>query len=270
VPDRQVLAIQVELIPGLRFNPARIIRLLLATRNLHKVGEIRALLGDGFECRCLRDYPDAPEVIEDAATFEGNALKKAQRLATWLREARIGEWGVGCGIDFVLADDSGLEVDALGGAPGVHSARFAALDTGSAGNSKDGDNNAKLLQLLADVPPGQRTARFRCVIALCPIHPSSAVALPRRPGDPLCFDGVCEGCIAFAPRGAHGFGYDPLFQPLGFDHTFAEVGEDIKNRISHRSKALEKLKSVLARTERCGRLSHPANAGTGASRGFRL
>jgi XTP/dITP diphosphohydrolase len=138
---------------------------------------------------------------------------------------------------FVLADDSGLEVDVLDGAPGVNSARFAALDTGRPGNSSDADNNAKLLRLLRDVPPEKRTARFRCVLAFVPVHPPSAIPQPR------FFEGVCEGRIGDAPRGQGGFGYDPLFIPNGFNQTFAELGEETKNRLSHRARALAALKA---------------------------
>jgi XTP/dITP diphosphohydrolase len=140
----------------------------------------------------------------------------------------------------VLADDSGLEVDALGGAPDVHSARFAALDSAKSGNTPDADNNAKLLRLLKDIPPEKRTARFRCVIALIQVHsPQSTVHSPQ------LFDGACEGHMGFAPRGKNGFGYDPLFVPVGFEQTFAELGEDVKNKLSHRARALEKLKEFL-------------------------
>src|SRR6478736_2251901 len=139
------------------------ITLLIATRNAHKVEEIQAILGTGYGCRTLKDFGAAPAVIEDAATFTGNATKKAVELARWLA---VSEAGAGARLDYVLADDSGLEVYALGGAPGVHSARFAALDSGSDGNSADADNNAKLLRLLKDVPLDKRTARFRCVLAL--------------------------------------------------------------------------------------------------------
>jgi XTP/dITP diphosphohydrolase len=149
----------------------------------------------------------------------------------------------------VLADDSGLEVDALSGAPGVFSARFSAMDAGQAGNSTDAENNAKLLRLLAGVTPGRRTARFRCAIAVAPVS-----APGPEPSSPVCyadeielatriFEGVCEGQILRSPRGAHGFGYDPLFQPDGFDQTFAELGEAVKNGISHRARALVRLKA---------------------------
>jgi XTP/dITP diphosphohydrolase len=209
------------------------IRLLIATRNRHKVGEIKTMLGEGFECLTLDDVPGSPAVVEDADTFAGNATKKAMELARWLR-SQLAK----AEVDYVLADDSGLAVDALNGAPGVHSARFAALDSSAAGNSHDHDNNAKLLRLLQDVAPPQRTARFHCVLAL--------VKLPRTGAENLSaqlFEGVCAGRIEFAASGAGGFGYDPLFVPQGYDRSFAELGEDIKNQISHRARALYKLKS---------------------------
>lgn len=219
------------------------VTLLLATRNAHKVEEIRTILGDGFRCLTLNDFPGAPEVVEDALTFAGNATKKAVELARWLTDhaSRITS------PDFVLADDSGLEVDALNGAPGVHSARFAAMDSGTPGNSRDGDNNAKLLRLLAELPLEKRTARFRCVLALTPVLSDSV-----ENASPVCyadefelqtqlFEGACAGRIQFAPGGKGGFGYDPLFVPDGFTQSFAELGEDVKNRLSHRAKALERL-----------------------------
>jgi XTP/dITP diphosphohydrolase len=224
--------------------------LLIATRNAHKVGEIRAILGPQFECLTLDDFPGAPAVVEDADTFAGNAAKKAVELARWLASSRLAM--LESRPFFVLADDSGLEVDALGGKPGVHSARFAALDSGRAGNSSDADNCAKLLRLLEPVPLEKRAARFRCAIALTPAEAS-------RPANasPVCyadrfeletetiFEGACEGRIQFLPSGRGGFGYDPLFVPDGFTRSFAELGEDVKNRLSHRAKALAKLKSFL-------------------------
>lgn len=223
--------------------------LLIATRNAHKVGEIRAILGEQFRFFTLNDFPAAPKIIEDADTFAGNATKKAVELAKWLAsQPNNSQLST---LNCVLADDSGLEVDALNGAPGVHSARFAALDKSE--NSPDADNNAKLLRLLKDVPPGKRTARFRCVIALVP-----ALAEKIESASPVCFadelelqtqlfDGTCEGKIRFEPRGQNGFGYDPLFLPEGFAETFAELGEDIKNRLSHRAKALEQLKIYFSK-----------------------
>lgn len=209
---------------------------LIATRNRHKVSEIQAILGSGFRCFTLEDFPAAPAVVEDADTFAGNAIKKAQSLATWLAQQSVSADS----IQFVLADDSGLAVDALDGAPGVHSARFAAVDAKSHGNTPDTDNNAKLLRLLEAVPREKRTARFRCVIALVPVHQSDASVAPPT------FDGACEGRIDFAPRGAGGFGYDSLFIPDGFTESFAELGEEVKNRLSHRAKALEKLRVWFA------------------------
>jgi XTP/dITP diphosphohydrolase len=216
----------------------RVTTIVIATRNAHKVDEIRAILGSGYQILTLNDFPDPPKVVEDADTFAGNATKKAVELARWLavtfpptRHASPL---------FVLADDSGLEVDALGGAPGVHSARFAALVSAKSGNTPDADNNAKLLQLLKDVPLKKRRARFHCVIALVQVpSPKSTVHSPQ------LFDGACEGRIGFAPRGKNGFGYDPLFVPVGLEKTFAELGEDVKNQLSHRAKALEKLKEFL-------------------------
>ncbi|HUZ07466.1 MAG TPA: non-canonical purine NTP pyrophosphatase [Candidatus Paceibacterota bacterium] len=225
-------------------------QLLIATRNAHKVAEIRAILGAPFQFLTLDDFPDAPNIVEDADTFAGNATKKAVGLAQWLAAVNSKLTIKNSKPDFVLADDSGLEVDALDGKPGVHSARFAAL--GKNENSSDADNNAKLLRLLKDVPPEKRTARFRCVIALAPVPHRKIEA-----ASPVCFadeselqtqlsDGACEGKILFEPRGRNGFGYDPLFVPDDFMQTFAELGEDVKNKLSHRAKALEKLRRQLA------------------------
>ncbi len=222
--------------------------LLIATRNAHKVGEIQAILGDRFRFLTLNDFPGAPAVIEDADTFAGNATKKAVELAQWLTGKSINHQP--STINFVLADDSGLEVDALNGAPGVHSARFAALDKNE--NSKDADNNAKLLRLLKDVPTEKRTARFRCAIALVPASPgqieSASPVCYADEFEPRIFDGACEGKIRFSASGCGGFGYDPLFVPDGFEQSFAELGEAVKNRLSHRAKALEKLKLQFNRS----------------------
>jgi len=212
-------------------------QLVIATRNAHKAEEIRAVLVQQFQCLTLDDFPAAPKVVEDAATFAGNATKKAVELAPGL--AADSRFAIQDSKIFVLADDSGLEVDALAGAPGVHSARFAALDKNE--NSKDTDNNAKLLRLLKNVPAEKRTARFRCVIALVEIN------RPPAAGNLKLFDGVCEGKILFEPRGQNGFGYDPLFVPDGFTQTFAELGEDVKNNSSHRARALARLKNHFSR-----------------------
>ncbi len=218
-------------------------RLVIATRNDHKVAEIQAMLGGGFVCESLRQYPAAPPAVEDGATFADNARKKAASLAAWLSGNNAGIPPV----DLVLADDSGLEVDALDGAPGVHSARFAALD--APGNAPDADNNDKLLRLLAGVPPARRTARFRCVLVVLPIPRRKAVDQLHAAADlePAVFEGICEGIILDAARGQHGFGYDPLFVPAGQAQTFAELGDELKNRISHRSRALELARKTLAK-----------------------
>ena len=220
---------------------------LIATRNAHKVGEIQAILGGEFQFLTLNDFPGAPPVVEDAPTFAGNAAKKSVELANWL--AGVSSKNLPPDL-WVLADDSGLEVDALNGAPGVHSARFAAVDLLKDGNMPDADNNAKLLRLLRGVPTEKLTARFRCVIALTPV-----VAEPVASASPVCyakielpselFDGTCEGRIDLSPRGQGGFGYDPLFIPRGYEQSFAELGDATKNQLSHRALALGKLKQWL-------------------------
>lgn len=226
--------------------------MLIATRNAHKAEEIRAILPARFHYLTLRDFPGAPEVIEDAATFAGNATKKAVELARWVSASQFSaSHRQSLARTLVLADDSGLEVDALNGAPGVYSARFAATDAKKSGNTPDADNNAKLLHLLADIPAAKRAARFRCVLALTPVLESAA-----QNASPVCqanelelqtevFDGTCEGRIAFVPAGQGGFGYDPLFIPDGHEQSFAELGEAVKNQLSHRAKALAKLAQRL-------------------------
>ena len=183
-------------------------KLLVATRNRHKLDEIRAILSlPGIELVGADAHAQPlPEVIEDAATFEGNAIKKARTLCD-----ASGLW--------TLADDSGLEVDVLGGAPGVFSARYAGEGAG------DSANNARLLRELEGLD--DRRARFRCVLAL---------AAPD--GRVWTVEGRCEGRIARAPSGAGGFGYDPLFHPDGGTCSFAELPPGEKNRISHRARAL--------------------------------
>ena len=204
--------------------------IVIASGNAHKAKEIQTQLGTDFECRTLKDYPDAPDVEEDAATFAGNAVKKALSLVDWLKHHEDFTEG------WVLADDSGLEVDALDGAPGVRSARYASSTT--EGNSPDEANNAKLLAELNGKPAHQRTARFRCVLAL---------ARAGAYGQPELFEGACEGHIAEAPAGSEGFGYDPLFVPENFVDTFGTLGAEIKGMLSHRAAALRKMKSWLER-----------------------
>jgi len=189
--------------------------LVLGTRNRHKAAEIAALLrAPGIEWKTAADYPDIPSPVEDGATFEENAVKKA---VAWARAT--GHWA--------LADDSGLEVDALCGEPGVRSARYA----GDAAD--DAANNRKLLIELEGETG--RQARFRCVLALASPDGRTRTA-----------EGVCEGRILTAPRGAGGFGYDPLFVPYGFDQTFAEMPPETKNRISHRARALQAAQAAWA------------------------
>jgi XTP/dITP diphosphohydrolase len=189
------------------------IPLLVATRNQHKLREIRTILGARFEVADLSILPTMDEVEETGTSFEENADLKAVA-ASQLFEG------------WVIADDSGLEVDALGGSPGVYSARFAG-ETAS-----DSENNALLLKNLKEVPEQERRARFRCVIVLARVGRKLAV-----------FSGVVEGLIASSPRGREGFGYDPLFIPDGFSETFGELPVATKNRLSHRARALNQLRA---------------------------
>jgi len=208
--------------------------LYVATGNAHKLKEINALLGADVRCVSMQSLGELPELIEDEDTFEGNALAKATQLAEWMMAQGVGEspW-------MTLADDSGLEVDALGGQPGVKSARYASDETGSAGNAPDEANNAKVLRLMQGVPAQERTARFRCSLALYqPPVPGQSARSWR-------FDGTCEGILRDALVGGHGFGYDPMFQPEGHDQTFGELGAAIKDQISHRSRALQLLRQFL-------------------------
>jgi len=192
-------------------------RIIAATKNKHKIEEIQEITGEfGMEVISRADagIPDI-EIEEDGDTFEANSEKKAREIMDLCGETTI-------------ADDSGLMVDALGGAPGVFSARFAGED----GN--DLKNNEKLLSLLSDVTPENRTARFVSVITL--IYPDGKKIVAR---------GECEGHIIYKPRGSNGFGYDPLFIPIGYDRTFAELSGAEKNHISHRAIALQNLRKKL-------------------------
>jgi XTP/dITP diphosphohydrolase len=223
--------------------------IVIATRNQHKLEEIRALVSPSVNVKSLRDFGEVPEIREDAETFAGNAVKKGVQTANWIiARGRENERGEDRENFYVLADDSGLEVDALQGSPGVRSARFAGMGEG---NSPDEANNRKLLEMLREVSWENRGARFRCVIALTRVpgpaveESSPVVYLDESGRETELFEGHCEGRIAFAPRGARGFGYDPLFIPEGFEQSFAELGEEIKNRISHRARALEKLRARL-------------------------
>ncbi len=192
-------------------------RLLIATRNLHKTREFAQLLGPFFYVRDLTIAPEFPAVAESGRTFEENAILKAVAASK-------------CFSELVAADDSGLEVDALNGAPGIYSARYAGE------NASDEENVAKVLAELTahNSPAAPRVARFRCALALA------------RDGKLLgTFDGAVEGTIVETPRGRDGFGYDPIFVPQGFDKTFGEVSDAEKNRISHRARAIHSLRATL-------------------------
>ncbi|GAB4390537.1 MAG: XTP/dITP diphosphatase [Thermodesulfovibrionales bacterium] len=191
--------------------------LVAATRNRKKLEEMRRILeGAGVRLMGLDDFPSCPEVEETGATFEENAVAKARAVMAFTGKAAV-------------ADDSGLEVDALGGAPGVFSARYAGE------GASDRENFEKLLREMAGVPEGRRTARFVCVIAL---------ALPGGPVE--TFRGAVEGTIGRGPEGRTGFGYDPVFYPLGHRRTFAQMEPAEKDSMSHRGRALEGLRRRLA------------------------
>jgi XTP/dITP diphosphohydrolase len=181
-------------------------RLIIATRNAHKTGEIRAMIGTRFEVLDATDFPDFPEIEETGMTFLENARLKAEGIS-----GRIDGW--------VLSDDSGLEVSALGGAPGVWSSSFG----GEEGNHAK--NNARLLAEMAG--QADRSARFVCTMVLA-----------RGGVEQAHFRGVVEGRLVDALHGTGGFGYDPLFIPEGHEQTFAELGDEVKNSLSHRSRAL--------------------------------
>ena len=196
-------------------------RLVIATGNPHKTGEIRDLLGGLVgEVVDLSSHPEVGEIAETGTTFEENARLKALGASAVLG---VGTW--------VLADDSGLEVDALAGAPGVYSARYAGS------GASDASNREKLLGALAEAGARgkARSARFRCVLVLA------------RGGEAIeVFEGSCEGLIANREKGGLGFGYDPVFIPDGHCETFGELPPQVKNRISHRARALEQLRTWLA------------------------
>lgn len=190
-------------------------QLVVATKNPGKVRELRALLA-GLPLE-LHAADEMPEVEETGATFAENAELKARAAVEWS----------GC---WALADDSGLEVDALDGGPGVHSNRFAGP------NTTEAQRNQRLLELLHGLPPSRRTARYRAVIAVA--APDGRIWLS---------EGRCEGVILEAPRGEGGFGYDPLFYLPQFQRTMAEIDPELKNRISHRGRALAGARELLER-----------------------
>lgn len=190
-------------------------QIVFASNNSHKLRELREILGEGFEVLGLADIGCHDDIPETAETFEGNALLKAR----FVKE----HYGYDC-----FADDSGLEVDALGGAPGVRSARFAGVD------HDDEANNRLLLEKLAGLRADERSARFRT--AICLLEGDSA---------PRYFNGAVEGHILEAPCGTAGFGYDPLFAPDGWSRTFAEASGEEKDAVSHRGRAVRALIGYL-------------------------
>ena len=193
-------------------------KLVVATRNPGKAAEVADLLaGTNYDVVSLADYPDAPEVEETGETFVENAVLKAASYARFTQE-------------LTLADDSGLEVDALDGAPGVMSSRFAPTDP---------ERISRLLDLLKDVPDEKRSARFRCAIAVA--EPDSSVRTS---------EGTVEGVISTEPAGTNGFGYDPVFCLPDRGLTFAQISRDQKNAVSHRGKALREARRLLL--QRCG------------------
>lgn len=190
-------------------------RIVIATTNLHKLNEIIKIMDNPpWQILSLQDFPEIPYIKETGSTFQENALLKARLV---FRHTSL----------LTLADDSGLEVDALGGAPGVYSARYAGRDRDYAAN------NRKLIESLQQVPAQKRGAQFRCVVAVVAHHTEKIV------------EGVVRGHIIEELRGSGGFGYDPLFIPEGYHQTYAELGEEIKNRISHRAIAFTKARKIV-------------------------
>ena len=192
-------------------------KIIFATNNAHKLSEIRDILGEQFDILSLSDIGCHDDIPETADTLEGNALLKAQYITE--------HYGMSC-----FADDTGLEVEALGGAPGIYSARYA----GGEGHDSEA-NMTKLLKELGE--NNNRKARFRTVIALLEVNDGKVTK--------HLFEGIVNGSIIRERRGTEGFGYDPIFQPDGYQQTFAELGMDIKNTISHRARAVKKLAEWL-------------------------
>ena len=205
-------------------------KIVFATNNQHKLDEIRSILGDTIEVLSLKDIGCDVDIPETGQTLEENALQKAQYIYDHYHIS-------------VFADDTGLEVDALNGAPGIYSARYASMEAGAHEASHDADANmSRLLRELGE--NNNRRARFRTVIALilkkdvCPCGCTSIKEIHQ-------FEGIVEGQIIKERRGGEGFGYDPIFQPDGYEETFAELGMEIKNHISHRARAVKKLADFL-------------------------
>ena len=218
-------------------------KIVFATNNQHKLSEIRSILGDSIEVLSLKDIGCDVDIPETGTTLEENAIQKAQYV--------YDNYHIDC-----FADDTGLEVDALNGAPGVYSARYASMaglpsetsqtsSTSTASTPASHDSEANMARLLRELGNNNnRRARFRTVIALiqkknvCPCGCTAIKEIHQ-------FEGIFEGQIICERRGGEGFGYDPIFQPDGYDQTFAELGMDIKNHISHRARATQKLAEFL-------------------------
>jgi len=205
-------------------------KIVFATNNQHKLDEIRSILGDTIEVLSLKDIGCDVDIPETGKTLEENALQKAQYIYDHYHIS-------------VFADDTGLEVDALNGAPGIYSARYASMEAGAHEASHNAKANmSRLLRELGE--NNNRRARFRTVIALilkkdvCPCGCTSIKEIHQ-------FEGIVEGQIIKERRGGEGFGYDPIFQPDGYEETFAELGMEIKNHISHRARAVKKLADFL-------------------------
>ncbi len=191
------------------------LQIVLATKNTGKLREIREILGDiPIEFLTLQSFPDAPDVEEDGHSYRENALKKATAIFNHTSM-------------LTMAEDSGLEVEAIGNAPGIYSARFSGKDATSKKNIE------RLLSMMKDIPAERRTARFVCVLALVGM------------GIEQFFEGEVKGTIALHEMGESGFGYDPVFIPDGYENSFAELGKEVKNRISHRTAALRRFKEFM-------------------------
>ena len=208
-------------------------KIVFATNNKHKLDEIRDILGSSFEVLSLNDLGCHDDIPETGSTLEENARQKAQYIYDKYH----------CN---VFADDTGLEVEALGGEPGVYSARYAAIKDP---NAESHDSEANMTTLLKELEgKTNRNARFRTVISLILTSPTGKQGKHQN-YDSALFEGIVEGEIIRERRGGEGFGYDPIFQPEGYDKTFAELGNDIKNTISHRARAVAKLAAHLKETK---------------------
>ena len=216
-------------------------KIVFATNNEHKLSEIRAILGDAFEVVSLADIGCHEDIPETGQTLEENALMKAEYI--------YNKYHLSC-----FADDTGLEVEALNGAPGVYSARYASMEDLSNQNTQSSpishDSEANMARLLRELANNNnRKARFRTVIALiekkdvCPCGCTSIKVVHK-------FEGIVNGEITREKSGAEGFGYDPIFRPDGYDKTFAELGADIKNQISHRARAVAKLAEFFEKVKK--------------------